>query len=54
MSTFDQRSAAYRDGANAYNHGLSWRDNPHPTDTDLHHPWWLGFNDRRDQSEATS
>lgn len=47
--TFDQQSAAYREGAQAYNEGKSWRDNPHNDEPQLATPWRMGFNDRKDQ-----
>lgn len=50
--TFAQQSAAYREGAQAYNEGKSWRDNPYPRGTALAEPWQLGFHDRKMQVAA--
>ena len=47
--TFSQQSAAYRAGAQAYNEGKSWRDNPHAPDSGLAAPWRMGFNTRKQQ-----
>ena len=47
--TFSQQSAAYREGAQAYNEGKSWRDNPHAPDSGLATPWRMGFNIRKQQ-----
>lgn len=50
--TFEQQSAAYREGAKAYNEGQSWRDNPHKDEPQLSDPWRMGFNDRKEQVAA--
>lgn len=47
--TFTEQSAAYREGAQAYNEGKSWRDNPHAPDSGLAAPWRMGFNTRKQQ-----
>lgn len=47
--TFTEQSAAYRAGAQAYNEGKSWRDNPHAPESVLATPWRMGFNDRKQQ-----
>ena len=47
--TFSQQSAAYREGAQAYNEGKSWRDNPHAPESGLAAPWRMGFNTRKQQ-----
>lgn len=47
--TFSQQSAAYREGAQAYNEGKSWRDNPHAPESGLAAPWRMGFSTRKQQ-----
>ena len=47
--TFTEQSAAYREGAQAYNEGKSWRENPHTPESGLSAPWRMGFNDRKQQ-----
>lgn len=47
--TFAEQSAAYREGAQAYNEGKSWRDNPYAPDSGLAAPWRMGFNTRKQQ-----
>ena len=47
--TFAEQSAAYREGAQAYNEGKSWRDNPHAPESGLAAPWRMGFNTRKQQ-----
>lgn len=47
--SFAEQSAAYRAGAQAYNEGKSWRDNPHAPGSVLATPWRMGFNDRKMQ-----
>lgn len=47
--TFTEQSAAYREGAQAYNEGKSWRDNPHAPESGLAAPWCMGFNTRKQQ-----
>lgn len=50
--TFAEQSAAYREGAQVYNEGKSWRENPYPRGSALAEPWLLGFNDRKMQVTA--
>lgn len=47
--TFTEQSAAYREGAQAYNEGKSWSENPHAPESGLAAPWRMGFNTRKQQ-----